>query len=37
LADEIGTNVADLARLAIVRLLNNRDALLTKPGVERAA
>ena len=28
LAHEIGTNAADLARLAICRLLNDRDALV---------
>jgi hypothetical protein len=28
LADEIGTNAADLARLAIIRLLANRNELL---------
>jgi hypothetical protein len=27
LADELGTSSADLARLAIIRLLNNSDAL----------
>lgn len=37
LAREIGTGSADLARLAITRLLNNRDALLGASDTERAA
>jgi hypothetical protein len=37
LAREIGTNSADLARLAITRLLNGRDALVGVSDTERAA